>query len=108
MEDFNVVIEKRKTGYIVDFRLFGWIPSRTSWTATSKHKRRNTICVSLNPEGGPLDKRGALLAINPEKMMHAALGNDCPGHCNGRDNISPGAMAREGAELHRHFRHSLQ
>ena len=29
--------------------------------------------MSLDPEERPLDKRGALLAINPEEMMHAVL-----------------------------------
>ena len=49
----------------------------------------HTICMSLNPEERPLNKRGALLAINPEEMMHADLATTARGIQAGVA-ISPG------------------
>ncbi len=33
----------------------------------------HTICISLNPEERPLGKQVALLAIDPEDMVHTLM-----------------------------------
>ncbi|MFM7987526.1 MAG: hypothetical protein ACKPKO_50255, partial [Candidatus Fonsibacter sp.] len=49
------------------------IPVLVEFYCTAPSAMPHNIYILLTPGERPLDKRGALLAISPEEMMHAVM-----------------------------------